>query len=350
MSLQPLILPQQRNATSALHQGDLDSKASERISAWLRERISTIRQTWLAKQSDSRVPDRESELEVRVDQLLRILLHRTFNHQSRGRLQQILPAIRSTIETKVAHGRPIAFFLLYNGGYRASPFPDGHGLIFQPDQTELLLLLQISLLQQKIEAVYPPGIEFSIVINNGVAWWVNDIPLEATENYVARLRNLIRACGAGQRIQLFVQSEMPGFRLDSEFPAIHSVPPLNPVDHSIVERFLGRSCSEQEARERFTRYTPAESRWAEQLAPVLKEKDAIPLRQVAHPEMLSFRPFPGGAIRAQNGTVGFVEQNGGLVPRLLTSENFRRYVVIPTEPIHRLIPGPGFQQIPCKAE
>lgn len=350
MSHEPLILPQQAKTTSAPHKEDWDAEAGERLSVWLREKISTIRQIWLAKQSDSRVPARESEHHVRIDQLVRILLHRTFNHQSRGRLQQILPAIRSTIETKVTHGLPITFFLLYNGGYRASPFPDRQGLIFQPDQTELLLLLQISLLQQKIEEIHPPGIEFSIVVNNGVAWWVNDIPLEATETYVARLRNLIRACGASHRVQLFVQSEMPGFRFDCDFPAIHSAAPLNPADHSIVERFLGRSCSEQEARERFARYTPAESRWAEQLAPVLKEKDAIPLRQVAHPEMLSFRPFPGGAIRAQNGTVGFVEQNGELVPRLLTCESFSRYVVIPAEPIHRLLPGPGFQPIPGKAE
>jgi hypothetical protein len=48
---------------------------------------------------------------------------------------------------------------------------------------------------------------------------------------------------------------------------------------------------------------------------------------VAHPHSLSFRPFPGGAIRSQNGSVGFEEQGETQVPKLITSENFNHFQI-----------------------
>jgi hypothetical protein len=44
------------------------------------------------------------------------------------------------------------------------------------------------------------------------------------------------------------------------------------------------------------------------------------LKQVANSEMLSFRPFPGSAIRIQNGSLGFQDLKGKLTPKLITTE------------------------------
>lgn len=50
-------------------------------------------------------------------------------------------------------------------------------------------------------------------------------------------------------------------------------------------------------------------------------------RQVAHPEMLSFRPFPGGAIRIQNGSLGFMMNNNFLSLKLITASTFQKHDV-----------------------
>ncbi len=305
----------------------VDVQTNARLCAWLDERISQIKTVWgnpIDSISASFTSDRVEET---VAQIIRTLLHRTFNHQSRGSQQPILPEIRRCLGAKVASGRPVVFFLLYNGGYRAAPFPGRHGLIFTPDQTELLLLYQISLLQERISKIYPPGIKFVVVINNGVASWVNDIPIDWTELYATRFREMIGALGASSCIHLLAQSEMPGFQSNMQIPAACAPAGLTPKEHSIVERFLGRPCGDDEARQRFAFYTVAEKQWADHLAPVAASEAALLLRQVSHPAMLSFRPFPGGAIRTQNGSVGFAERDGCLVPKLVTSESFERHEV-----------------------
>lgn len=328
-----LILPGAGRAGGAWDREQVDEQTNARVSAWLNAKIGSIQSSWLNRPNFRTASSPVDELDALVEQLVQVLLHRKFNHQSRGRQQPILPGIRRRLREKVATGRPLTFFLLYNGGYRASPFPDCQELITQPDQTELLLLYQISLLQQKVAEHYPPGIEFFIVINNGVASWVNGIPLEMTEGYVETLRRMIHDVGAESGIRLLVQSEMPGFR---QHPATTTAPalgPLTPREHSLVERFLGRACSEPEARQRFACYAIAEAKWAEHLAPVSESQGAVLLRQVAHPEMASFRPFPGGAIRAQNGTVGLLQQGDQFIPKLLTRESFPRHVVKLAQPM-----------------
>lgn len=301
-----------------------EGEAIARVCAWLEATIAGMRAIW-GPRPDAEAPPVTVDLHTRVERLTRVLLHRTFNHQSRGRQEPILPGVRRRLEASVASGRPITLFLLYNGGYRAAPFPDRHGLVFHPDQTELLLLHQISMLQRMVAEVHEPGIDFVIVVNNGVASRVNDIPIVRTEAYAARLRDMIRAVDAGRGIRLLVQSEMPGF---DPHASLHDHPRVGrptPREHAIIERFLGRRCDEEEARTRLARYATAEAEWAEDLRPLVESQAAILLRQVAHPAMLSFRPFPGGAIRAQNGTLGFRLHGDALIPRLVTSETFAHH-------------------------
>lgn len=254
-----------------------------------------------------------------ADGIANILTQRVFNFQARGRLTMLLVQVRENLERQLRKGEPLNFFLLYNGGYRAAPLPS-NPLIFAPDQTELMLLHQIALLHQKVSATYPPGIRFFIVINNGVGLWVNDIPLEATQIYVHELRQMIEWMDAAGRVSVVLQSELPGFIARPLLKPVFSSTELSDKEHQLVERFLGRSCSVDEARCRQALYAIAEARWAQDLWPVISAKDGLPLRQVAHPNMLSFRPFPGGAIRIQNGSLGFQSLGGSLTPKLITSE------------------------------
>lgn len=301
-----------------------DTESGARISAWLEAKAGLVRQAWEVKPS-APPPERHLAREDRVEAILNVLVHHSFNHQSRGKVAHLLPSLRQGLAAAIEAGEPLVFFLLYNGGYRGSPVPGLPQLIFHPDQTEFMLLSQVALLQKKVSFVHRPGIEFVIVVNNGVSRWVNDIPRNQTEAYAARLRSMIGALGAERQLRVLVQSELPGYSDCWQGRSSTPRPAISEAQHRIVERFLGRSCSELEARDRIALYPAAEADWWETFKPIATARKAIILRQVAGPSSLSFRPFPGGAIRTQNGTVGFVLENDGVVPRLLTTTNSERY-------------------------
>lgn len=254
-----------------------------------------------------------------TDDILRILMRREFHYQSKGRVAHLLPDIRDRIDRAVQHGRPLPLFLLYHGGYRAAAEQDGP-LTFTTDATELLLLFQIARLREAVARVYPPGVAFTIVINNGVAFHTNDIPLALTLGYVDHFRGLIASLGAEATVRLLVQSEL-GAGEPVRDPDEDRM--IDPTAHRIVERFLGRTCTIAEARHRAAVYLAAECAWAVDIGRVADAEFGLQLRQVAHPACLSFRPFPGGAIRVQNGTIGFRLRNGVPVPFLWTASTPR---------------------------
>ena len=319
MDRQELLLPLPAQQERLSGYTDADLTSGSRISAWLRAGTERLRRAWRPPGEAGALGSEEREPEDCVEPLIRILLHHTFNYQSRGRLAPLLEGLRQNLRQQVRERRPITFFFLYNGGYRASPLAGGPRFIFRPDQTELALLFQIAALQERVAAVYPAGIDFVIVVNNGVSSWVNHIPCATTEAYAAELRRMIRASGAESGIRVLVQSEVEGYgELDPDTP-VTPRPALSAKEHEIVERFLGRRCGEAEARHLNAFYALSESIWAEQLRPIAAAQHAILFRQVAHPSTLSFRPFAGGAIRVQNGTLGFHESEGRLIPRLVTA-------------------------------
>ena len=316
-----LLLPDFSHHESSEKFTGADIVSGSQVSKWLHSRMERMRAAWAERLPESSAAA-SIKPEICADQVIEVLLHRKFTHQSRGRVSPLFDGLRRSLLIHITSGRRITYFLLYNGGYRASPIPGTLGLNFHPDQTELNLLYQITLLRQRIAEIYSPGIDFVIVVNNGVSFWVNDIPCKSTEKYASRLRSMIRDIGAEAEVSVLLQSELPGF---DALPAATPVTPRSSIsakDHRIVERFLGRKCSEEEARYRYALYFAAEAAWAEELRPIALARGAIMLRQVAHPEMLSFRSFPGGATRVQNGSLGFRDDGGTLVPRLVTTFNF----------------------------
>jgi hypothetical protein len=303
-----------------------DAEPTSLVAAWLNTRSEFIHEVWSQDSALKEIDFSYSPSEI-ADEIAKILTHRVFNYQSKINLSQIISKVRQNLFRQISNGTTIKLFLLYNGGYRASPLPNQLSLIFEPDQTELMLLFQISLLNKKIFALYNFGIEFNIVINNGVAKWVNDIPITATENYANQLRKMIKFFGAENSVNVLLQSELVGFNPSFSFEPLQQQSLLLENEHLMVERFLGRRCNREEAAHRSALYKLAESKWAEDLSTITTAKDGIIMRQVAHPNMLSFRPFPGGAIRVQNGTFGFQYQKNSLRPKLITSKSMKEHDV-----------------------
>lgn len=301
-----------------------DEGCSALVAEWINTHIDLVRKIWSQTHTTDKKYSSISHDSL-ASEIIAILTNRAFNFQSKRKLIELLPIVRKNLVRQLEKGMPIKFFLLYNGGYRASSFPDKLSLIFEPDQTELMLLYQIALLNKKISAIYEPGIEFIVVINNGVAHWVNDIPITATENYANQLKGIIDILGAGNIVSVIVQSEMVDYNPRISFEPIQPQPLLSEKEHRIVERFLGRCCNKDEAKYRSALYKLAEAKWEEDLSTITTAKDALMVRQIAHPDMLSFRPFPGGAIRAQNGSFGFHYRNNILKPTLITSQSVKEY-------------------------
>lgn len=297
-----------------------DADASERLQHRLNRLVRELLDHWTKPQPHHPAPDTQSPDAVTA-QVLHLLTSRPFTSQARGRLASPVSLARPRVQRHVEANRPLTLFLLYHGGYRASPLAHPGTLIDRPDQTELLLLHQIARLREALIRFYAPGLHFTIVINNGVAEWANDIPLWFTEGYVARLRGMIARLGAASSIHVLVQSELPSSRPPATLPTDAGLLRASPQDHAMIERFLGRRCSEVEAHARLARYALAERAWHETLVAVTDPRDAIVFRQVPHEGMLSFRPYPGGAIRVQNGTLGFLDEPERLTGRLVTSES-----------------------------
>jgi len=316
--------------TSDLKQGahtQVDAATQERLVQWLDATVNAIRAACLEPVTVGLANRTAKNSESLSEELTAIFLHKSFNHQSRGRLSAMLPLFRQGLQSHIDAMRPLTLYFLYNGGYRASPFPQDPVPIFHPDQTELMLLHQISLLQARVRQKYAPGIDFVIVLNNGVAAYVNDIDLDKTSSYAKKLRELIASLGASGFIRVLLQSEVTDFRTNQPKPGYKTLPKISQKEHAIVERFLGRPCSEQEASHRAWLYQIAETAWAKDLAPLVARDHALLLRQVASSTMLSFRAFPGGAIRAQNGTLGFQEVEQTWVPKLISAETYSHHKI-----------------------
>lgn len=257
-------------------------------------------------------------------EVLRVITSSDFNYQARGRIAHLKPDLLAAFEAAAISRKKLPIFLLLHGGYRAMVGGDSLGHVFAPDITEVLLIYQISRLRRRISTIYSPGIHFSIVVNNGVAAFTNGIPYDKTNGYVACLRGLIEKLGAQDTVWVLNQSELGDF--EQRMAGIEITPKreISEVGHRIVERFVGRACSVEEACLRAATYEQAERAWEQEIRAIVASQSGIFCRQVAHPACLSFRPFPGAAIRIQNGTVGFRIGSKGLVPSLVTPATWNR--------------------------
>ena len=231
------------------------------------------------------------------------------------------------LRRRMAMAEPFRFFYDIGPGYHASLRPEELPLRFDVGLSELLILFQIDALSRGVEELYAPGVRFWLVVDNLCGLRTNDIPLERTEAYCLRLRELIGQLQLESRVELIVESEV--FRLE-EYDRLLAELPLGPVETEPspgavenVQRFLGRRCSVGEAAERMERYRRTTTVTDSLVDSLVRD---VHMTQRATGATLGFRPFPGGDSRTQSGEVVLGRnEKGRLRPFLLTSRNAADY-------------------------
>jgi hypothetical protein len=256
-----------------------------------------------------------------------ILTSRDFCYLSRGKTEPYRENAVRSIAADVGAGVPVRFYYDIGAGYHASIDPENSGLVFSVGFSELCVLSQITSFCTRVSAIYPPGANFILVIDNVCGFLTNDIPLERTGAYCSALRALIDETGVGDRVSVLVEAEefvVPSYvidaqRLADDMAALH--PTAEDIDN--VSRFLGRTCGEDEARERMAKYRQAGELTEQHLEGVVR---GVRMTQRATGGTLGFRPFPGGDSRTQVGEVAISPNaKGALRPILLTTRNVGRY-------------------------
>jgi hypothetical protein len=263
-----------------------------------------------------------------ADEIFKILTSREFNYLGRSRSLLYKQDIEKKIDSAIKQGQPIQFYLDLGGGYHASLDPEkGESIQAKIGLGELLALYQIKRFSDETRRSYDKGVYFHLFIDNICAHMINDIRLEATEGYCKDLRSMIWRVNMPDICDVIVESELFGVQeyLEEESrTAQNKVSLVSDQDYDNVARFLGYSCSKDEAVRRIQRYKQV-LEISESLTEPLFE-DGIHLTQRATPKTLCFRSFPGGDSRIQCGQVALEHrENGKIVPFLLTSRNKDEY-------------------------
>lgn len=299
------LLPELNPAEDAPQSGPRDL-----LETWLDARIAEMRTIFARPASATTKADPAA--------ILALLQHHEFNYQSKGKTAHLAPALLETFAGLIAADRPLPIYFLYHGGYRTDVRGGALAHTFAPDQTELMLLWQVARLKARLDLIHAPGLRFAIVINNGVAFHTNGIPYDRTNAYVAHLRRMIERLGAQDHVQVLNQAELGDFSAHMARVEVLPKATITEAEHGIVERFLGRRCSLEEASLKIATYERAEAVWGAEVRAIVAEAGGFFCRQIGHPACLSFRPFPGGAIRVQNGAVTFRLEGGTVKPAFVT--------------------------------
>jgi hypothetical protein len=258
-----------------------------------------------------------------AEEVVNLLCHRRFSHLSQTQASRYRPAMLERLQADVDAARPLRFFYDLGGGYHASLQSDFSGLRFAPGLGELLALRQIRWLAQAVDRVYPPGLHFSLVIDDLCAWAANGIALDKTQGYGARLRTLIGAVQMADTVDVLAESALcTSAHFQEAVEGEPATAPTRELSAQALEnvcRFVGRACTPTEALAHLARYQRAQAGSDRLLAPHIL---GVRLTQRATPSCLGFRYFPGGDSRLQAGAVVLALGAGGDVrPMLFTSRN-----------------------------
>ena len=238
------------------------------------------------------------------EQVFDVLTSREFCYLTKSQVSRYRERVVAIASLAVRRNEPIRFYYDLGGGYHASIHPGQEDLSFDVGLAELFVLSQIARFSAEVRRVYPPGVMFSLVIDNMCALLVNDIPIVRTLSYCTRLSALIREVGLADVVNVLVESQHASVAdlgaLQTTVVARNVSDALTRKQHDNVERFLGRLCDDAEALERTVRYRHVVDASERVLAPLIK---GIRMTQRATDATICFRPFPGGASRIQCGQV-----------------------------------------------
>lgn len=262
-----------------------------------------------------------------------LLTSREFCYLGRTKAAPYRESTVELLQRRMMKGEPLRLFYDIGPGYHATLRPEILPMRFDVGLSELLILSQVAAVCRRVSEVYPPGARYWLVIDNICGLRTNDIPLELTEQYCARLRALIGEVAVGDCVDLVVESEE--FDLE-EYDALlaelaPSAPDPDPSPAAVanVQRFLGRSCSVEEASERIERYRRTGTVTDALIDRLVR---GVHMTQRATGATLGFRPFPGGDSRTQCGEVALIYGSSGrLRPVMLTSRNVHEFECVDVE-------------------
>lgn len=257
-----------------------------------------------------------------------VLTNREFCYLSKTRVAPYRAGVLGAVAEAQRRATPIHFFYDLGGGYHASTQPGHDDLCFDVGLAELLVLSQISTFAARATRFHPPGVKFSLVIDNMCALLINDIPLTRTLAYCDRFRGLIRELRFDDVIDILVESEhisVDDFERVQAQGGTHPGPSeVTRKQHDNVERFLGRICDPAEAAERTRKYQAVIDASERLLEPLIT---GIHMTQRATETTLCFRPFAGADSRIQCGEVVLTTNaKQKLYPILMTSSNRADYI------------------------
>jgi hypothetical protein len=255
------------------------------------------------------------------------ITHRRFCALSRSRVRSYLEVFVANFGHPFRRGESLEFWLDIGPGYHASLRPGTLPLVFEIGLGEYLMLTQVSAFIRSVASLYSPGIRFRLVVDNLCGLATNDVSIERTAGYCARLRQLIDEMGLAKHVQLFVESEE--FALSEYYALLRDVedqPPMVQISEAEIDnvaRFLGRQCSQAEAVERIRLYQRTGAVTEQLLSGVVR---GVRLTQRATPQTLGFRSFPGGDARIQCGQVALSRNSDRSIGSvLLTTRNIDFY-------------------------
>lgn len=141
-----------------------------------------------------------------LDKIVRILFSRDFNYQSMKSIKHHINRVNNIITRHIVNCEPIPLYIDLGGGYHASTDIEHEGSIsFDINIGEVLLLYQIKKLYNRIKMIYSPAIKFTIVIDNIVANFVNDISIDKTLSYCNKLMELIKILGMDDIVNMLIE-------------------------------------------------------------------------------------------------------------------------------------------------
>lgn len=262
--------------------------------------------------------------DVSAEEIYNILVSKEFNYQSKKNIAHLRNESIRIIAGYIEQNKPIKLYYSVGGGYKATINPKYLSSInYTLGLGELLIIYQVCRLEQRVKNIYSQGIEFNIIIDNGVANYVNDISIEMTEKYVSLYQKLIDYLGKSNVIKLIVQTRDLNWLKELRSIQIDKIDRISEDEYNNIKRFCGRECDREEALELQARYNAA-MKFSVQL---IRNHigNSIWMLQHSNGNCLTFRPFPGGASRIQVGDVALKKEDTRVKPGLISTKNYDQY-------------------------
>lgn len=257
-----------------------------------------------------------------ADDIYTIITSKEFNYQSKKKIEHNRGYIVSCLLKSISKNETITFYYDLGGGYHATiseeklldteKYSAGFG--------ELLVIFQISKLYKKISQIYSPSIKFNIVIDNYVAYLVNEVPLELTEKYCESFKKLIKNFNMDSIIDIYMESSKSFIREALNKCETNDVVPITKEEYLNIRRFVDYDISYEEACRKQADYKNI-CKCSDELINLDIGK-CVRFLQYSNSGEITFRPYPGGGARIQCGFVGCYIRDEGVQPKLYTSKNY----------------------------